>query len=50
MNTEKIVQEARAIMVTCAVIGFLLLGSGIALSMMGVSFIDNNKAIIGLIF
>jgi uncharacterized membrane protein len=50
MNTEKIIKEARIIMLTCLITGLLLLVLGIGFSAMGVSFIQNKKAIIGLSF
>lgn len=50
MNTEKIVKEARVIMVICIIVGVVLLGVGIVFSIMDVSFISNKKAIIGLSF
>lgn len=50
MNTEKILKEARIIMVTCLITGLLLLIIGISLSAMEVSFISNKKAVIGLSF
>ncbi len=50
MNTEKIIKEARIIMVTCLIIGLLLLVLGIGFNSMEVSFISNKKAIIGLSF
>lgn len=48
MNTEKIVKEARVIMIFCSIVGVLLLGAGIVFSILDVSFISNNGAIVGL--
>ena len=50
MNTEKIVKEARIIMISGLIVGAVLLGLGIAFSVMDVSFISNKKALIGLSF
>jgi len=50
MNTEKIVKEARIIMIIGLIVGAVLLGLGIAFSVMDVSFISNKKALIGLSF
>ena len=50
MNTEKIVKEARIIMVIGLLVGFVLLGIGIVFNIKDVSIISNNKAIIGLSF
>lgn len=50
MNTEKIVKEARAIMVVSIIVGVVLLGAGIIFGIMDVSFVSNKKAIIGLSF
>ena len=50
MNTEKIVKEARFIMITGIIVGVVLLGIGIVFSIIDVSFISNKKAIIGLSF
>ncbi|KUG05390.1 hypothetical protein ASZ90_017195 [hydrocarbon metagenome] len=50
MNTEKIVKEARVIMVICLIIGIVLLGAGMVFSAINVSFISNHKAIVGLSF
>jgi len=48
LNTEKIVKEARVIMIFCSIVGVLLLGAGIVFSILDVSFISNNGAIVGL--
>ena len=50
MNTDKIVKEARIIMVIGLLVGFVLLGIGIVFNIKDVSIISNNKAIIGLSF
>lgn len=50
MNTEKIVKEARIIMIIGIIVGVVLLGIGIVFSIIDVSFISNKKAIIGLSF
>lgn len=50
MNTEKIVKEAKMIMLVCLIVGIVLLGTGIIFSNINVSFITNPKAIIGLSF
>ncbi|MEW6696104.1 MAG: hypothetical protein ACOY35_08915 [Bacillota bacterium] len=48
MNPEKIVKEARAIMVVSIIIGVVLLGAGIVFGIMDVGFISNKRALIGL--
>jgi len=50
MNTEKIVKEAKLIMLICLIIGIVLLGAGIVFSFIDVSFITNPRAIVGLSF
>lgn len=50
MNTEKIVKEARIIMIIDIIVGVVLLGLGIVFSIIDVSFIPNKKALIGLSF
>lgn len=50
MNTEKIVKEAKVIMITTLIIGITLLVLGITFSLMDIKLIANNKAIIGLSF
>lgn len=50
MNTEKIIKEAKVVMIISIMVGGLLLGIGIVFSIMDVSFISNKKAIIGLSF
>lgn len=50
MNTEKIIKETKMIMVTALILGVILLGSGIAFSLLEIKFIDNNKAFTGLSF
>lgn len=50
MGTEKIVKEARMIIIIGIIVGIILLGIGIVFSIMDVSFISNKKAIIGLSF
>jgi uncharacterized membrane protein len=50
MNTEKIVKEAKIIMITGIIVGVLLLVIGLVFSLMEVDFISNKKAIIGLSF
>jgi len=50
MNTEKIVKEAKLIMLVCLIIGIVLLGAGIVFSFIDVSFITNPRAIVGLSF
>jgi vacuolar-type H+-ATPase subunit I/STV1 len=48
MNTEKIIKEAKLIMVICLTVGLVLLVAGIIVSFVDVSFITNPKAVIGL--
>lgn len=50
METDKIIREAKIIMITCVTVGLLLLGLGIFFSIIGVDLISNKKAIIGLSF
>lgn len=50
MYTEKIVKEAKIIMIIGIMIGIVLLGIGVVFSIMDVSLISNKKAIIGLSF
>ena len=50
MNTEKIVKEARAIMIICIAIGLVLLIAGVVFSIIDVNLISNKKALIGLSF
>jgi len=50
MHTEKIVKEARAIMVVSIIVGVVLLGAGIVFGIMDVGFISNKRALIGLSF
>ncbi len=50
MNVNKIVKEARVIMIVGLVIGFLLLGLGIVFNILDVGFIENKRALIGLSF
>ena len=48
MNTEKILKESRLIMIVTFVVGVLLLATGIAFSLLDVTLIKNNRALIGL--
>lgn len=50
MNTEKIVKEAKMIMLVCLTIGIMLLGAGILFSFIDVSYIPNPRALVGLSF
>lgn len=50
MNVEKIVKEAKVNIIIGLVIGFLFLGLGIVFNILEVSFIGNNRALIGLSF
>ncbi|KAF0092518.1 MAG: hypothetical protein FD141_702 [Fusobacteria bacterium] len=50
MNVDKIVKEARVIIIIGLVIGFLLLGLGIVFNILDVSFIGNIRALVGLSF
>lgn len=50
MNVDKIVKEARVIMIVGLVIGFLLLGLGIVFNILDVGFIGNKRALVGLSF
>lgn len=50
MNVEKIVKEARVIIIVGLVIGFLLLGLGVVFNILDMDFIGNNRALIGLSF
>jgi hypothetical protein len=50
MDTEKIIKEARLIMITCLTVGVILLGIGVTFRMLEINIINNNKAIIGLAF
>ena len=50
MNTEKIVKEAKVIMLVCLTIGIMLLGAGILFSFIDVSYIENPRALVGLSF
>jgi hypothetical protein len=48
MNTEKILKESKMIMMVTFVVGFLLLATGIAFTLLDVTLIENNRALIGL--
>jgi len=50
MKTEKMIKEARIIMIICLIVGAALLGTGIAFRVLDVGFIPNKKALIGLSF
>jgi len=50
MNTEKIIKEAKAIMLTCLSIGIVLLGAGLVFRFAHLNIISNSKALIGLSF
>lgn len=50
MNTEKIIKEARAIMLICLAIGIVLLAAGLVLKIAHLNIISNSKALIGLSF
>ena len=50
MNTEKIVKEAKVIMLVCLTIGIMLLGAGILFSFIDVSYIENPRSLVGLSF
>ncbi len=50
MNVDKIVKEARVIMIVGLVIGFLLLGLGIVFNILDVGFIGNKRGLVGLSF
>lgn len=50
MNTEKILKESKAIMLVTFVVGVLLLATGIVFSLLDVTLIKNNRALIGLSF
>ena len=48
MNTEKILKESKLIMMVTFVVGVLLLATGIAFTLLDVTLIKNNRALIGL--
>lgn len=48
MNTEKIIKEARIIVITCSVIGVLLIVLFAFLSISDIFIISNKKALVGL--
>lgn len=48
MNTEKIIKEARMIIVVCLTVGIILLVTGVVFTFIEVSFVPNTRAIIGL--
>ncbi|MEN6389192.1 MAG: hypothetical protein ABFD04_02170 [Syntrophomonas sp.] len=50
MNTEKILKEARAVMLTCLAIGMVLLATGVVFRIAHLNIISNNNALIGLSF
>jgi len=50
MNTEKIVRDARMIMIVCIIVGATLLGLGIVISYLNVSLISYQKGLVGLSF
>lgn len=48
MNTEKILKESKVIMIVTFVVGVLLLATGIIFTVLDVTLIKNNRALIGL--
>lgn len=50
MNTEKMIKEARIIMIIAIIAGAALLSTGIIFRVLDVSFIPNKRALIGLSF
>lgn len=50
MNTEKIIKEARTIMLICLAIGIVLLAAGLIFKIAHLNIISNSKALIGLSF
>lgn len=50
MNTEKILKEAKAVMLTCLAIGIILLAAGVTFKTAHLNIISNNNALIGLSF
>ncbi|MDI9395752.1 MAG: hypothetical protein QM426_10250 [Euryarchaeota archaeon] len=50
MNTEKIIQETKVIMIVTLVIGLFLLATGIIFDFLDIHIIKNNRAIVGLSF
>lgn len=50
MNTKKVMKESKVIMIVTLAIGLIILAIGIVFSLLDVTLIKNNKAIIGLSF
>lgn len=50
MDTEKIIREARAVMLACFAVGFVLLAAGVVVKTAHLNIISNSNALIGLSF
>lgn len=48
MNTEKILKESKIIMIVTFAVGFMLLATGVVFSLLDLTLIKNNRALIGL--